>query len=274
MKIAVVVSGWHFPLHFFKAVASQKLPVGWSADLFCISHRDPKYSQEEKKEYLARLGNGYRDQLDKILYKEFASVADIEALGWTYLLCPNTIGDMGNTNQWLEKYDYKKYDVLLISHDDNFILNDRLYTDLLTKKNDWLILTNSTGSPQGLRAWLRFWDRPLNIRGSFEFFKTEVFTLIGGKFDMSDVTLNREGEVYADSSTETLKNWNNTVEPLQKFFKEKKLDARVHALSRTYRVSDYCIEGERGFISYTQAANTRNEDRGLAHVRSMYGLPG
>src|SRR3989344_25516 len=142
IKIAVVVSGWHFPLHFFKAIAEQQIPTGWSVDLFCVSHRDPKYSVEEKKNFFSTLGWSYAEVFDRILYDKIATVEDIEQLGWNYKLYPNTMGDFGNTNQWLEEHDYKKYDFLLASHDDNLILNDQLYVDLLSNEEDWLILSN------------------------------------------------------------------------------------------------------------------------------------
>lgn len=272
MKIAVVVSGWHFPLHFFKAIAEQKIPQGWTVDLFCVSHRDPHYSGEEKKEYLANLGWSYPAVLDRILYERIATVAEIEALGWTYMLCPNLIGDLGNTNQWLEKYDYTKYDLLFVSHDDNLILNDRIYADLLVPQEDWLILTNAQGS---LASWREFvkvkvLHRAINIRGSFEFFKKELLDMLGGKFDMSGVTLNREGEVFSQKSFKALNNWNMTTIPFQRFLDEHGLASRIKALSPTYRVSDYCIEGERGLVSSIQPADKKSVERGLKRVERLY----
>jgi hypothetical protein len=49
MRLAVVASGWHFPLDFYESVARQIVVKDWEYNLFCISHRDPKYSKEEKK---------------------------------------------------------------------------------------------------------------------------------------------------------------------------------------------------------------------------------
>lgn len=269
-RLAVVVSGWHFSHHFYKAMAAQDIPEGWHVDLFCVSHRDPHYSAEEKKEYLANLGWSYPEVLDRVLYEKVATVADIEALGWTYILCPNTVGDFGNTNQWLEKYDYKQYDMLLISHDDNLILNDRLYTDLLTDNPEWMILTNSTGSALNWREFIKvkILGRAMNVRGSFEFIKTELFKMMGGKFDMAGVTLSREGEFFSPTSFKSINNWNMVTEPFRRFLDEHGLASKIKTLSKTYRVSDYCIEGERGFISSIQLMDRSSVTRGLRRIET------
>ena len=272
-KLAVVVSGWHFPLHFYTTMAQQRIPQEWSIDFFCVSHRDPQYAGEEKKEYIANLGWSYAETLDKVLYEKIATVSEIEAMGWTYLLCPNTVGDFGNTNQWLEKYDYSQYDMLLISHDDNLILNDRLFIDLLANDSTWMILTNSAGSAENWREFVkvRILGRAMNVRGSFEFIRTELFEMMGGKFDMSGVTLKREGEVFSPASFKSINNWNMVTVPFRRFLDEHGLASKIEPLSDTYRVSNYCIEGERGFISSIQPADRRGFERGLERIKKLYG---
>lgn len=272
-KLAVIVSGWHFPLHFFKAIAGQKIPEGWTVDLFCVSHRDPQYAVVEKKEYLANLGWSYPEALDRVLYEKMATVEEMKALGWNYELFPNTIGDFGNTNQWLEKYDLKKYDMLLISHDDNLILNDRLYTDLLAGDLNWMILTNSTGSALDLREFVkvRILGRAMCVRGSFEFIKPELFEMMGGKFDISNVTLEREGEFFSPKSFKSINNWNMVTVHFRRFLDKHGLASKIKPLSDTYRVSEYCIEGERGFISSIQPADKRGFERGLKRIEKLYG---
>lgn len=267
-----MISGWHFPLHFYKAMAEQKVPNGWTVDLFCVSHRDPHYSGDEKKEEFANLGWSYAETLDKVLYEKMATVADMEALGWTYELFPNTVGDFGNTNQWLEKYDYKQYDMILISHDDNLILNDRLYIDLLANTTGWMILTNSTGSAKDLREFIKvnMLGRAMCVRGSFEFIKPELFEMMGGKFDMSGVTLSREGDFFSPKSFKSINNWNMVTEPFRRFLDEHNLASKIKPLSNTYRVSDYCLEGERGFISSIQAPDKKSVERGLKRIERLY----
>ncbi len=271
-RLAVVASGWHFPLHFFKAMAAQKVPDGWTVDLFCISHRDPSYSVGEKKERLARIGWSYPEVLDQVLYKDVASVEDIEKLGWTYELCPNTVGDYGNVNQWLERHDYRDYDMLLMTHDDNLLLNDRLFTDNLQGELPWVILTNASGSAENWREFVkvRILGRALNIRGSFEFIKTELFGQMGGKFDMTGVTLSREGEFSSPESFKSLNNWNMTALPFRHFLDKHGYASKIKSLSNTYRVSDYCIEGERGFVSSIQKADKRLVLKGLRRVQQSY----
>lgn len=269
MKIAVVASGWHFPIHFFEILAKQQLPEGWQANFFCISHRDPLYALAEKAETLAHLGQSRRESYDRIMYRSVASVEDIKKLGWQYVLEPNTVGDWGNSNQWLAKHDYTQYDKLLFTHDDNFILTDKVFLDILPQK-DWLILTNSTGNTQRRLRRLLHLPKPLSLRGSFEFFTREMLDIMGGKFDLSDTTLTREGKVSTSGSFSELSDWNTTIFPMNRLIKEKGLRSRVHALSPYYRMSIYCLEGERGYIHKTEPSNTAEEERGLDMVERYY----
>lgn len=251
-RIAVVASSWHYPEQFYKAIAEQKLPEGWEMDMFCVAHRNPTSAQAEKK---GRVFTGNRAYLDERLYTSVISKVNIKKLGWNYKEYPNTIGDWGNSNQWLEDNDYKQYDLLLFTHDDNLILSDSWFKDIITDGSfeEWGILCNSAGMPQG---W---------IRGSCEFFKPWVIEKMGGKFDLSDVTLTREGQTLATENLEELYDWNNTIHKTMKFIEDN--DIPVGYLSPSYRVSFYCIEGERGYISNTHGANTKVEDEGLAVLR-------
>jgi len=267
--LAVVISGWHFPLHFFQKIAEQKIPDGWSVDLFCISHRDPGFSAEEKKGIPDTLGYARRELFDRILYHKIATVEDITALGWQYVLEPNTIGDWGNSNQWLEKHNFRKYDKFLFSHDDNFILTDHMFMDILPQE-DWLILANSTGNAQRRLRQLFGLSKPLSIRGSFEFFTKEMIEVLGGRFDLSEVKLERAGQTTTTGAFTELSDWNNTVTPLTTLIRERKLNSQVHALSPFYRMSTYCLEGERGFIHKTEPSNTAEEERGLDAIERFY----
>src|SRR3989344_1061850 len=114
-KLAVVASGWHFPLHFYKKIAEQEIPAGWEVDFFCISHREPSFAALEKKKEILSFDYDRRSLYDRILYDKIATVEDMQALGWKYSLEPNTIGDWGNSNQWLDKHDYKDYDMFLFT---------------------------------------------------------------------------------------------------------------------------------------------------------------
>ncbi len=256
-KIAVVASGWHFPLHFFTKIAEQKIPAGWKAEFFCVSHRDPAFAVEEKKKEILSLGYDRRGLYDRIMYDKIATVDDLRTLGWEYSLEPNMIGDWGNSNQWLEKHDYREYDLFLFTHDDNFILNNELFVDLCESGN-WLILANSKGVPPG------------SIRGSFEFFTREMMDMIGGKFDLSMTTFTREGKTTTNDPYGEIGKWNATVTPLSNLIAAKKLQSRVVSLSPYYRISAYCLEGERGYIHRTYELNTLNEEKGLDLIEKIY----
>lgn len=249
-KIAVIASGWHFPHSFYRDIARQKLPKGWSMDLFCVSHRDPSYAKKEKKH---RVIEGDRADLDHRLYDKIADVYDIEWLGWEYKEYPNTVGDWGNSNQWLETNDYKEYDFILFTHDDNLILTDMWFYTIIKDKQKWDILSNSLGMPKG------------SLRGSCEFFKRDTLEKMGGKFDLSDVTLSRVGKKTVKEDLSILYDWNNLGNKMAEFIQREKI--AVAYLSPSYRVSAFCIEGERGYIGNTHGENTKYEDEGLAFLK-------
>lgn len=251
-KIAVVASGWHFPAQFYEAVAKQKLPRGWKLDMFCIAHRDPEYAAKEKE---GKVFDGDRADLDQKLYPSVITVEEMQQLGWNYKEYPNTVGDWGCSNQWLDEHNYKDYDLLLFTHDDNLVLTYNWFYTIIRDGNfkKWEVLANSLGMPEG---W---------IRGSCEFFKPSFIEKIGGKFDLSRVTLSMEGKTSASEDIGELNDWNNTVHPLMEFITENKIP--VGYLSPSYRVSMFVIEGERGYIGNTHGMNTERENAGIKHLR-------
>jgi len=252
-KLVVIATGWHFSLHFYRRMMEQRIPMDWYVEYICVSHRDPSYAIEEKSNID---GGSLLKDLDRILYRQVATQQQIEKLGWRYTLEPNTIGDWGCANQWLEK-NHRPYDALLITHDDNFIVGNNIFevalegkvdglyhNDYLSKsfrpkmwKSDWLVITNAfiTGRP--------------HLRGSFDFFSKEMMEMIGGKFDLSRVNLTREGQFDTPKDHKGVSEWNNHVVDFVGYLVHNDLFDRVYCLSNTYRVSNYCIEGERGFLS-------------------------
>jgi hypothetical protein len=268
-KLAVVASGWHFPLAFYEQIASQIIPSGWEVELYVISHRDPSFAEKEKVGVLEKMGYNRRELYDRILYHKIATIAEIEALGWKYELHPNTIGDLGCTNQWLENHDYTQYDKFLFTHDDNFILTNQVFEDFLPQ-NDWLIMTNTTGNAQRrVRQWLRL-PKKLSLRGSFEFYTREMMDHLGGKFDLSDTKLSRVGEISSLEKLSELSEWNSVIYPLQRLIDKKGLQPRIKAMSPYYRMSKYCLEGERGYISKYEKSNYSEEEKGLDMIEKYY----
>jgi len=253
-KICVICSGWHYPYQFYNAMNNQKIPKGWDISMFCISHRNYKYAKIEKEN---RKFVGSRAYLDEQLYTSIITDIDIEYLNWNYKEYPNTIGDWGCFNQWLSEYDYNLYDLFLFTHDDNLILSCNWLSDIINSKNydNWEILSNSSGAPKG---WLR---------GSCEFFKPSILKKLGGKFDLSEVKLKRINEKFGAQNLNELSDWNKTVTPLMNFIHNNNIS--IHFSSNWYRVSKYCIEGERGYISNTTGNNTISENEGLSKLNVL-----
>lgn len=250
-KLAVVVSGWHYPGAFYDVLAKQKIPKGWQVDMFVVSHRDPSFAK------LPEFEDSIRGELDRKLYNRIITVEEMEKLGFEYKEYPNTIGDWGNSNQWLEDHDYTEYDLFLFTHDDNLLLRYDMF-DVVCRQmypDPWLILTNTTGVPAG------------SIRGSFEFFKKSMLKKMGGKFDLSETTLDRTGSTDNPSNWTELYDWNTTVYPLTNFLSQKKLWGKVIVFSPIYRVSIFCIEGERGTIANSQTNNKPLEDAGIEWLK-------
>ena len=138
-KLAIIVSGWHFPINYYKQMNEQEVPDGWEIDYFCVSHRDPSIAKEEKKNTISKLSEGTLERMDKVLYEDVPTVEWLEENGWDYSLEPNNCGDWAVTNQWLEKYtNYRDYETLLLTHDDNFLLNNQLFVNVLDNRFETL----------------------------------------------------------------------------------------------------------------------------------------
>jgi len=292
-KLGVIVSGWHFPLKFYEQVVEQKVPDDWEVDYFCVSHRDPSFAVDEKKNIISQLGDGLLPDLDRILYNKMATIEELESLGWQYHLEPNNCGDWVVTNQWLDRYpNYaEEYEILLLTHDDNFLVGDELFLDVLGDRFDTLIrndysvnhmqeyLKNNYGpqdySEQPFGDWNVISNAIVNgtggLRGSFDFFKTSLIEKMGGKFSLKGVDLDRTGETdnmgmeYYGTSYPTgglsMKDWEKPLNEFFKFMYEEELLDTIRYLSPVYRVSNYCIEGERGLLSNMATPQSGNYNR-------------
>jgi len=259
-KLAVIVCGWHFPETFYRQVIEQKKPSGWQIDYFCVSHRNPKNAIGEKQ--IDKNSKDLYEKLDYFLYKNTATKDLIEDLGWVYMDKPNTLGDWGVFNQWVEDYNYKEYDLIYLSGDDNLFVNDNLFECVLDEKfetwfsngdvgnhvisevpysNDWLILSHSIHRGRGI------------LRGSLEFFKPEIFDMLGGKFDFKGCDLEyRIGKTKSPPGYKNeIINWNYQCIEFMHFIEKNNLYDKIRFLSCYYRTSVFCIEGERGYISYS-----------------------
>ena len=131
-KILVLSTGWHFSSHFYENMVKQIVPDGWEVNYFCVAHRMPEDDNviKEKNDIRNAEDEDFLIQLDKMMYDYPITREQIEDFGWTFMLEDNTVGDMEVFNQWSEKYNYKEYNIILITHDDNLILSDKLFVDL------------------------------------------------------------------------------------------------------------------------------------------------
>jgi len=152
------------------------------------------------------------------------------------VLEPNTVGDWGFFNQWLDSHDPMEYVMILNCHDDNYIRRPDLLERALGD-NDWDVLGNAD-CPNSTSTY---------VRGSFEFWRSGVIREMGGRFDLGPVTLTREGMMDTPKEFEALIEWNNTGTRTQEWLSKR--GYRVRYLSPYYRVSPYVIEGERGLLS-------------------------
>lgn len=240
MKLAIVVGGWHWPLDYFEKLTKQAA----GADLFVVAHRNPELPivREEKREILEK-APGQLGALDRKLYRAYPTVRQLRLMGWKYQEEPNTIGDWGFFNQWLVQHDWRRYDAILNCHDDNWIRRGDLLS-ALGMENDWMLLSNG-----------KYPEAPVGyVRGSFEVWRSELLSALGGRIDLGPVALTRVGLTDSPTGIDDLSAWNDTAIPLRRFMRARCWVDRIGYLSSHYRVSTHVIEGERGFLHYTGGA--------------------
>ena len=273
-KILVVATGWHFSSHFYETMVKQIVPEGWEVDYYCVAHRTPEDENtiSEKESIRNSTAEDFLTQLDQLMYEYPITIKQIEDFGWKFELEENTVGDMECFNQWSEHHDYKDYDFILVTHDDNLILSDQLFVDIIggvevykpieesrygahqfnvesvKLDNDWMFLDN--GYTQSL-------PKAFTPRGSFSFYKKELVDMLpDNKFNMYENggygIVYRQGET-ASVGYDGIKAWNTHAGTFRDFLYEGNLVDNTRWLSNMKRVSRYCIEGERGFISNHRA---------------------
>jgi len=278
-KLLVLATGWHFSSHFYENMIKQIIPDGWEVDYFCVAHRMPEDDNtiNEKEHIRKSPSDNFLIQLDKKMYEKRITKEEIEKLGWKFMLEDNTVGDMEVFNQWSDKYDYKEYDIICITHDDNFIISNEIFLDVVSQsiklykpivstrvgrdqfkieltdnKNDWYFLDN--GYSEDI-------PKAFTPRGSFSFYKKELIDLLpNNKFNMLEDgglgIVNRKGKT--DSvGYDGIKAWNTHAGTFRDFLYSGldglSLVDKTRWFSNKKRVSKYCVEGERGLISNCRA---------------------
>ena len=206
------------------------------------------------------------------------------------MLEENTVGDMECFNQWSKHHNYKDYDIICITHDDNLIISDKIFLDVvgddtelykplkesrvgrdqfeieLVKNNsDWYFLDN--GYSEDI-------PKAFTPRGSFSFYKKELIDLLpDNKFNMSEDgglgIVERPGETNS-VGYEGIKAWNTHAGTFRDFLYsglgDLELVDKTRWFSNTKRISKYCIEGERGFLS--------NKNAGENYINNLVKLMG
>lgn len=279
-KLAVIIGGWHYSWHLYKSIIKQQVPEGWEIDFFVVFHRHPSRPEVREEKYEACQNDKNPFLLDKLLYKTKVTENNLIKSGWICLTKPNTVGDLEFFNQWAEDYDWKKYDMFFFSHDDNFILSSTLFIDVLTKniplykigdiesgyvfednerkglhihnemlleKNDfsWIYLDNGQSQQSRFRP-----------RNSFLFFTSEFIIPIKGHFELSDLP-QRLGKFSSPTGHKKLSPWNATGVKLGAYIVDNNMLHKTRFLSDCNRISNYCIEGERGFVNNINSATSR-----------------
>jgi hypothetical protein len=273
-KILVIATGWHFSSHFYEKMSQQIMPDGWGVDYYCVAHRTPEDENTIKEKDSLRESDAkdFLLQLDQLMYEYPITTKQIEDFGWKFILEENTIGDMECFNQWSEHYDYKDYNFVLITHDDNLILSDQLFVDIVDEVNvhkpivgsrynkhqfntetvklnkDWLFLDN---------GYTEHIAKAFEPRGSFSFYKKELIDMLpDNKFDMYQEgglgIVNRVGKTNSVGH-DGISAWNAHSGTFRDFLYESNLVENTRWFSDKKRVSKYCVEGERGFVSNHRA---------------------
>ncbi len=244
MRIATICGGWHFPLHLYRALAAQ---ADNDVDLFCIGHRSPDtVAVYEEKTVLDGMELTPLVALDRELYNDTATTKDLADLGWQSAWMPNIVGDWGFLNQWLElMVTAPQYDAILFLHDDTYIRRRDLFPmirELCAREPNTLLWTNG-----------RYPEAPKGYaRGSFEIFRPELIRMLGGRIPLAETGLDRTGQTDTPQGMDALSAWNALGEPLRQFMNARGLE--VGYLSEYYRVSQWAIEAERGFLHRTGGA--------------------
>jgi hypothetical protein len=241
VRLAIVVGGWHWPLHFYETMAK----IANGADLFVAAHRNPELAiVREEKRVILDLAEGPLADLDRRMYREYPTLKGLRKLGWDYEEKPNTIGDWGFFNQWMEDHYFERYDAILNCHDDNWIRRDDLVSMIKGMLGNDLLISNG-----------RYPEAPAGyVRGSFEVWRRELLGMLGGRIDLGEVKLTRDGKTDTPPEFDVLSVWNDTCTPTRNFMRDRGLLDRIGYLSPHYRVSPWVIEGERGFLHYQGGA--------------------
>ena len=284
-KLAVVIGGWHYPYEYYKQLKNQTVPDGWEIDFYVVSHRDPELPIvfEEKQPLLESRGEGILQSFDKALFSKIITKDEIKEFGFTYNEEKSSIGDLYQLNQWVQRHYEGQYDKVLFTHDDNYLLNNDLFTDILEHKAQIFLNTerNKIEEVNTKFDWKHLssgiLENTTTPRTSFTFLDKEFLDKLSNdleKITTEGVDLDRSGEIETlydlegeQISTKALYSWNAPSRNFANWIKDNNYSDKSVRLSPVYRVTKYFIEGERGFM-WTK----RDEKRILNNLAQYYDL--
>tara|TARA_R110000796_G_scaffold173206_1_gene290136 strand:- start:269 stop:1867 length:1599 start_codon:yes stop_codon:yes gene_type:complete len=281
-KLAVVLGGWHYPYEYYNQVRNQKIPDGWECDYFVVSHRDPELPNvlEEKQVLLKGRSDGILQSFDKELYNRIITKQELKDMGFTYDVEQSSIGDLYQLNQWVKRHYIGQYDKVLFTHDDNYILNDELFLDILEKRVD-LFLNSEVNKVTPIEKnfdWKHLssgvLENTIVPRTSFTFLDKELLDKLAPDFEevsTKGVDLDRSGEtttIYNLNDEQVdrspLSSWNCPSRNFKNWMSDNGYTEKSVRMSPLYRVNKYLIEGERGFIW------TKEDEERILHNLSQY----
>jgi hypothetical protein len=140
-------------------------------------------------------------------------------------------------------------------HDDTLMLDDSMIVDVIEKKCKLYYYQNEVDKNKDWLFLTACGDHLLCPRASFAFFDKKLIKELNGTFPMDNVTLNREGLVETPG-TELggTADWNVVSRNFTNFMQDKGWQEKMLRMSPHYRISKYCLEGERGFCHIVKVA--------------------
>jgi len=285
-KLAVVLGGWHYPYAYYNQMKKQIVPDGWEIDFFVVSHRDPELPVvfDEKQPLLEDRGDGFLQDFDKELYGRIITKDELSEMGFIYDVEESSIGDLFQLNQWVQRHYEGQYDKVLFSHDDNYLLNTELFTDILGQKAE-IFMPDDKGNLNKVDDafdWKHLAGGQIENtrcpRTSFTFLDRELLDELVSDLERiatADVDLIRTGETDTlydinnskQVSTDALVSWNSPGRSFVTWMRNNDFIDKSVRLSPYYRVTKYFIEGERGFM-WTH----RDEERTMNSLSSYYQI--
>lgn len=273
-KLAVVISGWHYPYSFYQQIKNQQIPNGWDIDVFIVSHRDPDLDivYNEKQPLLKQFGNGLLQDIDKQLYNRIITKEEIKDFGFIYNEEINNVGDLNLFNQWVQRHYNSQYNYIMYTHDDTYMLNNFLFKDILEKKAP-LMVNPDRGIVQSVNPGYE-WDHLASgmhpgttcPRTSFTVVSKELLDKLAPVFEelsLKGTDLDRTNEINTPYdlngnkiNTTILGSWNAPGRNFWSWCCNNGYENKSVRLSDTYRITPYFIEGERGFIYSVDSNNT------------------